>query len=130
MVIRSFLNGFRLLADPEAASEEDTLVFRLQVKGTAATALAQTAGGAGGSSNVTLGQIDRATYLQGQIDRATYLQEFGQDADKEGDTEGRYTKIYARDLVWVPHGSQDVTFPNGIEDVGPVHPDILIAKLG
>jgi DNA-directed RNA polymerase alpha subunit len=116
-------------ADPESASEEDTLVFRLNVKGSAATALAQTAGAGGaGSSSATL---DDGTKLPSRrdIDRATYLQEFGQDADKEGDNEGKYTKIYARDLVWVPHGAQDVTFPNGIDDVGPVHPDILLAKL-
>lgn len=115
-----------LSADPETASEEDTLVFRLQVKGTRESALSSTA--VPGSSGATL---EDGTKLPSrtQIDRATYLQEFGQDADKEGDFEGRYTKIYARDLVWVPHGAQDVTFPGGVDEVGPVHPDILIAKL-
>ena len=44
------------------------------------------------------------------------------------ETPGRpYTKhIYSKDLVWLPQGSQQSRFPNGIR---PVHDDILIAKL-
>lgn len=44
----------------------------------------------------------------------------------EGDTEGPYTRVYASSLVWEPQGGQAERLP---ANTGPVHPDILLAKL-
>jgi DNA-directed RNA polymerase I and III subunit RPAC1 len=63
------------------------------------------------------------------VDSATYEQAFASEADKEGDVEGRYTKVHASDITWQSHGEQDVMFPAGAEEVASVHPDILVAKL-
>jgi DNA-directed RNA polymerases I and III subunit RPAC1 len=42
------------------------------------------------------------------------------------DAEGRYTKVYSRDLVWQPQGGQEERFKGRAD---PVHGDILLAKL-
>ena len=42
------------------------------------------------------------------------------------DAEGRYTKVYSRELVWQPQGGQEERFSLPAD---PVHGDILLAKL-
>lgn len=44
----------------------------------------------------------------------------------KANSEGR-TPVYARDLKWVPQAGQEDWNP---EDVGPIHPDVLITQLG
>ena len=58
-----------------------------------------------------------------------YLREFAEAAEREGDVDGRYTKVYARDLTWEAHGAQEEMFPGLGDDVGAVQGDILVAKL-
>lgn len=111
-------------ADPDNPTDMDTLVFSLKAVGTRESAMTigstGAAGGAGAAAVPPPG---------GTIDQTTFLQAFTAEAGQEGDVEGKYTRIMASQLEWTPHGSQDVTFPRGAEEVGPVAGDILLAKL-
>lgn len=113
-----------ILADPDNPTDMDTLVFSLKAVGTRESAMtvgsSTGAGGAGAASVPPPGA---------SIDQTTFLQAFTAEAGQEGDVEGKYTRVLASQMEWTPHGSQDVTFPRGAEEVGPVAGDILLAKL-
>lgn len=107
-------------ADPDNPTDMDTLVFHLRAMGTKESALS----GAPAPSPDTL-----PASAGGGIDTATFLQAFTAEAGSEGDAPGKYTIVRSSQLEWTPHGSQATTFPLGAEEVGPVHDDIVIAKL-
>ena len=103
--------------DPDQPTDQDTLVFKLNVRAAPhGSSAGAEAGGATASSAVALEQ-------------AVNLKEFADASEREGDVDGRYTKVYARELTWEAHGAQEEMFPGLADDVGAVEGDILVAKL-
>jgi hypothetical protein len=125
-------------ADPSQPTDQDTLVFKLHVRGVvpppaAEKSAAAAAAAAASSSSAPAApagmSLSGAEGGSSAVEQAVYLREFAEAAEREGDVDGRYTKVYARDLTWEAHGAQEEMFPGLGDDVGAVQGDILVAKL-
>ena len=131
-----------ICADPSQPTDQDTLVFKLHVRGavpppadksasssSAAASAASSAAAASASAALAGMSLTGAEGGSSAVEQAVHLREFAEAAEREGDVDGRYTKVYARDLTWEAHGAQEEMFPGLGDDVGAVQGDILVAKL-
>lgn len=111
---------FEDLEDPDEATDLNTVVFKLHVSCSSGSK----ANGNEEKDDTDNSMQDIPSVIENDID----LESLGAARKQAIETPGRpYTKhVYSKDLEWVPQGSQEKHFPEGIR---PVHDDILIAKL-